>query len=215
MAETKPTKVARWATDANRTLEPSSGEKDTGWQVQKKPPGRKMNWLQWVAYKWFAWLNERMIDGATAADFVVQGVDAGAGTDLDGGDLTASGGQATGDGGAEILFKVVEENQGAGTTTATRHKSARCRRRARSSRCPRASRALAVRISQASRALVALQADLASRVPAQLATRSASKGQAMVLAMVSKVQLVAKAMHRLESKELATSVAPQRLVKAW
>lgn len=49
---TRPTAFPRWATDANRTLEPSSGEKDTGWEVRKKPPARKMNWLQYLAYLW-------------------------------------------------------------------------------------------------------------------------------------------------------------------
>ncbi len=63
MAETKPTKVARWATDGGRTLEPASGEKDVGWEVAKKAPARFMNWLQNVAYNHWNWLLERLDDG--------------------------------------------------------------------------------------------------------------------------------------------------------
>jgi hypothetical protein len=113
----KPTDLPRWATDGGATLEPASGEKDTGYQVSDRPPARKLNWLLNRTYQWLTWINDRFFDGATSADLVVQGVDAGAGTDLDGGDVTVSGGQATGDGGSEILLKVVEESQGAGVTT--------------------------------------------------------------------------------------------------
>ena len=115
MAETKPTKVARWATDGGRTLEPAAGEKNVGWEVSKKPPARFMNWLHWVAYSWFNWLNERMFDGATAADLEVTGVDAGAGTDLQGGDLELSGGQSTGDESSDVTIKAaVAGGAGAG-----------------------------------------------------------------------------------------------------
>ena len=53
---TKPTDLPRWATDAGRTLEPTSGEKDTGWQAGYKPPARKMNWLFNTIYDWIVWL---------------------------------------------------------------------------------------------------------------------------------------------------------------
>jgi hypothetical protein len=112
---TKPTKVARWATNATRTLEPSSGEKDVGWEVDKKPPARKMNWLQWVAYGWFGWLNERLFDGATDDDLTVSGVD-GTGTDDDGGTCKIQGGESTGDGGSKVELAVALANQGSGTT---------------------------------------------------------------------------------------------------
>jgi len=105
MAETKPDRVARWATDADRTVEPSSGQKDTGWEVNKKPPPRFMNWLQNFAYRWFAWLNERMFDGATANDLEVTGVDVTAGTDQDGGDVELSGGSSTGSGSSQAVVK--------------------------------------------------------------------------------------------------------------
>jgi hypothetical protein len=112
----KPSNLPRWATDAGRTLEPTSGEKDTGWQAGYKPPARKMNWLFNLIYSWFAWLSDRMFDGAGANDFEVTGVDVAAGTDQEGGDLTLSGGSSTGDGGSEIFFEIAKANQGAGST---------------------------------------------------------------------------------------------------
>lgn len=53
---TKPTVLPRWATDAGRTLEPTSGEKDTGWQAGYKPPARKMNWLHNTVYGYLQYL---------------------------------------------------------------------------------------------------------------------------------------------------------------
>lgn len=119
MAETKPTKVAEWASGAGRTLEPAAGEKTTGWQVDDRPPARKMNWLQYIAYTWFNWLNERMFDGASAEDLEVTGVDIATGVDQEGGDLRLSGGSSTGDGGSEIQFQLAKANQGAGAVVRT------------------------------------------------------------------------------------------------
>lgn len=114
MAETKPTKVARWATDGGTTVEPAAGEKNTGWAIVNKPPARFMNWLHNVAYQWFNWFNERMFDGGSSKDFEIRGVDIVAGTDVDGGDLELGGGSSTGDGGSEVNFKVAKAGQGAG-----------------------------------------------------------------------------------------------------
>ena len=61
----KPVRTARWATDGGATLEPSGGEKDTGWVVDDKPPARHMNFLQNTAFQWFDWLNERIFDDPT------------------------------------------------------------------------------------------------------------------------------------------------------
>ena len=119
MAETKPTKVARWGTDGGTTVEPASGEKDTGWEIAKKPPARHMNWLQNIGYQWFNWLNERLFDGGSAKDFEIRGVDIVTGTDVDGGDLELGGGSSTGDGGSEVTFKVAEADQGAGADIRT------------------------------------------------------------------------------------------------
>lgn len=58
---TKPTVLPRWATDAGRTLEPTSGEKDMGWQAGYKPPARKMNWLHNLGYQWVDWLHETVL----------------------------------------------------------------------------------------------------------------------------------------------------------
>lgn len=47
-----PDGFPRWATDSGRVLEPSSGVKDTGWQIDDVPPARWMNWLQNLSYEW-------------------------------------------------------------------------------------------------------------------------------------------------------------------
>lgn len=47
-----PNSLPRWATDASRTLEPASGVKDVGWQVDDVPPARWMNWIHNVTYEW-------------------------------------------------------------------------------------------------------------------------------------------------------------------
>jgi hypothetical protein len=57
MSRSKPSKFPRWATDGGTTVEPPSGEKDTGWVPNTKPPARKMNWLQNNAYEWHLWWN--------------------------------------------------------------------------------------------------------------------------------------------------------------
>ena len=119
MAETKPTKVAEWATDANRTLEPTAGEKGTGWVLGERPPARHMNWLQNVVYQWFNWFNERFFDGAAAEDLEVTGVDIATGVDQEGGNLRLSGGSSTGDGGSEIEFQLAKAGQGAGAAVRT------------------------------------------------------------------------------------------------
>ncbi|KKK91868.1 hypothetical protein LCGC14_2708610, partial [marine sediment metagenome] len=68
----KPVRTARWATDGGATLEPSSGEKDTGWVVDDKPPARHMNFLQNTAFQWFDWLNERIFDDPTDATTMIR-----------------------------------------------------------------------------------------------------------------------------------------------
>jgi len=47
-----PVNLARWATGANRTLEPDSTWKDSGWNDSTKPPARWQNWLQKLNYEW-------------------------------------------------------------------------------------------------------------------------------------------------------------------
>lgn len=52
-----PEKFARWATGANRTLEPDESlpslpSKDNGWSDNLRPPGRIQNWLDNLHYRW-------------------------------------------------------------------------------------------------------------------------------------------------------------------
>jgi hypothetical protein len=58
---TKPTNLPRWATDAGRTLEPTSGEKDTGWQAGYMPPARKMNWLHNAVYEYLQYMDAMIV----------------------------------------------------------------------------------------------------------------------------------------------------------
>lgn len=83
----RPTKTPEWATDGGRVLEPSAGEKGTGWEVDKKPPARKMNWLQNLAYQWLEYLSDAIFVAASGSGLA--GVDAT-------GDNTAPGVEGTG-----------------------------------------------------------------------------------------------------------------------
>lgn len=58
---TRPTTLPEWATDADRTVEPSAGEKGTGWQAGYAPPARKMNWLDNNVYQWLAALRKAQV----------------------------------------------------------------------------------------------------------------------------------------------------------
>ena len=49
-----PEKHPRWATDANRTLEPAEGRKDEGWPADNKLPARWLNWIQNLFARWTA-----------------------------------------------------------------------------------------------------------------------------------------------------------------
>jgi hypothetical protein len=96
MAETKPTKTGAWATAAGRTIEPSSGQATTGWELSEKPPARISNFLHNTAYTWFNWLTERLFDGSTSASFKIKAPESPGTLDLEGYDGSgAVGGDAT------------------------------------------------------------------------------------------------------------------------
>jgi len=61
---TQPTDLPRWATDGGTTLEPISGQKDTGWAFDDQPPARHLNWLLNVNYQWAAYLQTPVGTGA-------------------------------------------------------------------------------------------------------------------------------------------------------
>jgi len=67
---TKPTSEPRWAETAAGTpsgdiTEPSSGEKDVGFQNGDPADAEKMNWILWLTYKWVEWLNDGDVSFAT------------------------------------------------------------------------------------------------------------------------------------------------------
>jgi len=90
MAE-QPTKLPQWATNASTTVEPSAGEKGTGWQAGYKPPARKMNWLLNNIYTWTQYLQTPVGTGAGAGISATGGATDGAG-------LLGIGGGTNGDG---------------------------------------------------------------------------------------------------------------------
>lgn len=55
---TKPTNLAEWATDGGAAVtEPTLPEKQTGWQVDTKPPAQWFNWWQKLVHQWVVWLD--------------------------------------------------------------------------------------------------------------------------------------------------------------
>ena len=53
---TKPITLPRWATVGGDIIEPTSGEKDTGFVEGESPPAPTQNWLQYWIYQWILWL---------------------------------------------------------------------------------------------------------------------------------------------------------------
>jgi hypothetical protein len=62
--------------------------------------------MAYGAYLWNRWKEQRLFDGPGGFNFIVQGVDADAGTDQDGGDLRLAGGDATGSGSSDVVIAV-------------------------------------------------------------------------------------------------------------
>lgn len=65
---TKPANTARWAQTAGGTLsseivEPSSGEKDSGWADAQLPPHDYFNWWQNLVHQWVLYLNDGAFTG--------------------------------------------------------------------------------------------------------------------------------------------------------
>lgn len=67
---TKPTKIPRWA-DTGTKLEPAEGKKDEGWTYEEVPPYNWENWKSNLIGEWFKWLNERLFDGTTKDDLII------------------------------------------------------------------------------------------------------------------------------------------------
>lgn len=59
MSLSKPTNLPRWADGGGAAItEPSSGEKDVGWEDAAVIPADYFNWLQFTTYEWLAWLDD-------------------------------------------------------------------------------------------------------------------------------------------------------------
>ncbi len=58
ISATKPTLSPVWATDALTRVEPSAGQKATGWTNGQRPAHNVMNWLQGIIYDWQQYLED-------------------------------------------------------------------------------------------------------------------------------------------------------------
>lgn len=66
---TKPTNTAAWNNDGTNNVEPSSGQKDTGWTLGQKPPSSYFNWWMKLVHDWMQYLS----DGALSGDHSIAG----------------------------------------------------------------------------------------------------------------------------------------------
>ena len=62
----KPTTLPRWADSGGDIVEPSSGKKDVGWEVDEQPPAQWFNWLFNLLYTWIQYLNAPVGTGSGA-----------------------------------------------------------------------------------------------------------------------------------------------------
>lgn len=60
---TKPGSLPRWADVSGDIVEPTSGEKDVGWEPDTKPPAQYFNWWQNLVYQWMQYLNDGALSG--------------------------------------------------------------------------------------------------------------------------------------------------------
>jgi len=58
-----PDVLPKWATDSGTTLEPSTGRKELGWEVDDKPPARFWNWMWNNQYKWLKVFLSSLVKG--------------------------------------------------------------------------------------------------------------------------------------------------------
>lgn len=67
MARPIDNKYPRWASDGTNNIEPSEGEKDTGWPPGDVPPAQYENWRSNTAYNWVQYYDET-INGFSAQE---------------------------------------------------------------------------------------------------------------------------------------------------
>jgi hypothetical protein len=137
---TKPSSLPQWATDGGTTVEPSSGQKQTGWAVGTRPPARWMNWWKNLVYQWMQYLDApagtpgtvgnggtalsatggSTVSGSTGGGGLIgTGGAASAGTGSGGDGLTGTGGaSAGGTGGAGVRGTGGSGNGSGGVFTA-------------------------------------------------------------------------------------------------
>lgn len=65
----RPSELPRWAdvADPSDVVEPSEGQKNTGWAVGQRPPAQNFNWLQNNVYNWLNHLSDFADNLKTAA----------------------------------------------------------------------------------------------------------------------------------------------------
>lgn len=94
----KPTDLPRWGrtspgVDAANLLEPTGGEKDTGYTNGQVPASSKLNWLLRTFWLWINWLNDTPLFEPTTANadgLRAKGNGTGRGAEFTGGDTGAA-----------------------------------------------------------------------------------------------------------------------------
>jgi hypothetical protein len=73
MGIAKPTKLPEWAETSANVVEPSEGKKDDGWLVDEIPPSSYENWVQRQNFYWWRWWDEKLTEGSTDEDLILNG----------------------------------------------------------------------------------------------------------------------------------------------
>ncbi len=68
----KPAKVPRWADTSSNLVEPIEGKKDEGWLYEEEHISSWENWRTNLIGLWFKWLDERLADGVSNDQLVIQ-----------------------------------------------------------------------------------------------------------------------------------------------
>lgn len=61
---TKPAKLPAWNTGASNNVEPTAGEKITGWTTNQVPPSSYFNWLFYWIWSWIVYVSDGVFTGS-------------------------------------------------------------------------------------------------------------------------------------------------------
>lgn len=64
----KPAQLPEWGTDQSNEVEPTAGQKTTGWTPNQTAVSSYFNWLLRIIYEWLAYLNAGALEGNHSID---------------------------------------------------------------------------------------------------------------------------------------------------